>query len=203
MQAGVHRLDERRARGEREDLGQKVAQCIVNGDRAIGTGDPHMHVQAEGVVAPDDITEDLVVAAVVGCVDDPLVLPAAPRMRPRAAERDLQFTRDAVNLAAPLLHRCGRLAEVLTPPGPHLDLRRDQLADDVRCEIRLERRRVDLFEAIREREGVRIEECELLFDGEREVGAGVEVVAALRDQLLPGDALLVAHSAQRVSVRSD
>ena len=29
---------------------------------------------------------------------------------------------------------------------------------------------------------------------EGEVGAGLEVVAALREELLPGDALLVAHS---------
>ena len=27
-----------------------------------------------------------------------------------------------------------------------------------------------------------------------EIGAGLEVVAALREELLPGDALLVAHS---------
>lgn len=31
-------------------------------------------------------------------------------------------------------------------------------------------------------------------NGEGEVGAGLEVVAALREELLPGDALLVAHS---------
>ena len=45
-----------------------------------------------------------------------------------------------------------------------------------------------------------VEERELLLDGEREVGAGVEVLAALREELLPGDALLVAHSAERVAV---
>ena len=104
-------------------------------------------------------------------------------------------------LAAPLLHRDCRLAEVLAAAGSHLDLRRDQLADDVRGEIGLERRCIDLLEAIRQRQRLRVEQRELLFDGEGEVGAGLEVVAALRDQLLPGDALLVAHSAQRVSVR--
>jgi hypothetical protein len=31
-------------------------------------------------------------------------------------------------------------------------------------------------------------------NGEGEVGAGLEVVSALREELLPGDALLVAHS---------
>ena len=173
----------------------------MHGDRAVGARDPDVHVQAEGVVAPDDVAKDLVVSPVVRRVDDALVLPAAPRMRAGAAERELQLARDTVELAAPLLHRGRRLAEVLAAAGAHLDLGRDQLADDVRCEIGLERRRIDLLEAIGERERVRVEQRELLFDGEREVGAGVEVVAALRDQLLPGDALLVAHSAQRVAVR--
>jgi hypothetical protein len=36
-------------------------------------------------------------------------------------------------------------------------------------------------------------------NGEGEVGAGLEVVAALREELLPGEALLVAHSAESVA----
>ena len=193
-------LDERRARREREHLGQEVAQRVVHRDRAVGARDPDVHVETERVVAPDDVAKDLVVSAVVRRVDDPLVLPAAPRMRPGAAERELQLARDAVDLGAPLAHRGRGLAEVLAPAGAHLDLGCDQLADDVRCEIGLERRGVELLEAIGERERVRIEQRELLFDGEREVGAGLEVVAALRDQLLPGDALLVAHSRESVAV---
>ena len=200
VQARVDRLDEGRACRQRKHLRQEVAQGVVHGDRAVGAGDPHVHVQTEGVVPPHDVAKDLVVPPVVRRVDDALVLPAAPRVRPGAAERKLQLARDTVDLAAPLLHGGRRLAEVLAATGAHLDLRGDQLADDVRGEVGLECGGVDLLEAIRERERVRVEERELLLDGDREVGAGVEVVAALRDQLLPGDALFVAHSAQRVAV---
>ena len=71
-------------------------------DRPVGAGDPDVHVQPEGVVAPDDVAEDLVVAPVVRRVDDPLVLPAAPRVRPGAAEPDLQLARNGVDLRAAL-----------------------------------------------------------------------------------------------------
>ena len=69
---------------------------------------PDVHVQAEGVVAPDDVAEQLVVAPVVRRVDDPLVLPAAPRMRAGRAEQDALLARERVQLRAPLGHLRGR-----------------------------------------------------------------------------------------------
>ena len=111
VQAGVDVLDERRARREREQLGQEVAQRVVHRDRAVGAGDADVHVQAERVVAPDDVAEELVVPAVVRRVDDALVLPAAPRVRAGRAERELLLAGERVELRAPLLHRRGRLAE--------------------------------------------------------------------------------------------
>ena len=92
-------FDERRAGGEREQLRQEVAERVVDRDRAVGAGDADMHVQAERVVAPDDVAQQLVVAAVVRRVDDALVLPAAPRMRAGSAEPDLQLARDECSCA--------------------------------------------------------------------------------------------------------
>ena len=93
MQSGVDRFDERRARRQREQLRQEVAERVVDGDRAIGACDADVDVQAERVVAPDDVAQQLVVASVVRRVDDALVLPAAPWMRGGAAEPDPQLAR--------------------------------------------------------------------------------------------------------------
>ena len=53
--------------------------------------------------------------------------------------------------------------------------------------------RVELFEAVGQLERVGVEQRELLLDREREVGAVVERRTRLREELLPGDALLLAH----------
>ena len=128
-------LDERRARGQREDLRQEVAQRVVHRDRAVAACDADVHVQTEGVVAPHDVAQKLVVAAVVRRVDDALVLPAAPRMRADCAERDADLSREALHLRPPLAHRGSCLAELGTPPGADLDLGRDQLADEMRLDV--------------------------------------------------------------------
>ena len=92
-------------------------------------------VEPEGVVAPDDVAEDLVVAAVVRRVDDPLVLPAAPRMRAGRAELEPEVVGELGELRAALAHRFGGLGEGLAAAGPDLDLRGDQLADEMRLEL--------------------------------------------------------------------
>ena len=196
MQSRVDVLDERRARRERQQLGQEVTQRVVHGDRAIGPRDPHVHVQPEGVVPPDDVAEELVVPPVVRRVDDPLVLPAAPRMRRRAAEGDRELARDRVDLPAALSHRGRDLAEPRALARSHLDLGRDQLSDDVRRKVGLDRRRIDVLESVRQLQRLRIEERELLLDGDGQVGPGVERLARLREQLLPGNPLLLAHPAR-------
>ena len=163
-------------------------------DRAVGAGDADVHVQPEGVVAPDDVAEQLVVAAVVRRVDDPLVLPAAPRVRRRSrrarsatrARRECSCARRSAIAA-----RC--LGEALAAARPHLDLGRDQLTDDVRREVGLDRRGVQLLEPVGQLERLRIEQRELLLDRDGQVGAGVERLTRLREELLPRDALFLAH----------
>src|SRR5260221_5309425 len=102
-----------------------------------------------------------------------------------------------MDLAATLLHRRRGFGEVLAATGAHFDFGRDQLADDVRREVGLDRRRVKLLEAVRKLERLRVEERKLLFHCDGEVGAAVEVRAGFRQQLLPGDLLLVTHGRER------
>ena len=171
VEAGVDVLDERRAGREREDLRQEVAEAVRDRDRTVGAADADVDVEAERVVAPDDVAEQLVVPAVVRRVDDPLLLPRRPRMRAGRAERDPERIDERLQLRPALGHRRGNLGEALAAPGLDLDLGRDQLADEVRLERRPLRRRLHLLEPVDEVERRRIEQRELLLDRDREVGA--------------------------------
>src|SRR5438270_74847 len=71
-------------------------------DRAVGPVDPYVDVEPEAVVPPDDVAEELVVPAVVRRVDDPLVLPAAPRVRAGRAEQGADRVGELPELRAPL-----------------------------------------------------------------------------------------------------
>src|SRR5207302_7075513 len=98
-----------------------LPQAVADGDRTVSPADPDVHVQAERVVAPDDVAQELVVAAVVRRVDHPLVLPWAPRMRAGAAERDPERIRQLAQLRTALAHLRGgpreRPAGAPTHPG--------------------------------------------------------------------------------------
>ena len=122
----------------------------------------------------DDVAQHLVVAAVVRRVDDPLLLPRAPRMRAGGAERDPARLGDVAELLPPLAEQRRGLGERVAAPGADLDLGRDQLADEVRLELRAERGLLELLEAVDETERLRVEERELLLDRDREVGDGFE-----------------------------
>ena len=193
MQAAVDAFEERRARREREQLRQEAAQRVVHRDRAVAAADTDMHVQAEAVVAPDDVAEDLVVAAVVRRVDDPLILPAAPRMCSGGAEQQPLFACQRLQLPATLPHPGSRLTEVGALPRAHLGLRRDQLADEMLIELRTLRRSLQLLEAVDELEAVGVEQRELLLDGDGEVGACFERRVRRGELLLGGKPLLLAH----------
>ena len=171
MEAAVHAFDERRARRKRQQVRQERAQPVLDGDRPVGAPDADVDVEAERVVPPDDVAKELVVPAVVRRIDDPLVLPAAPGMRSGRAEGDPEPGHQCGELRPALAHPLGRLGETGAPPGPHLDLARDQLADEVGVHGRARSGRLDLFEAVDERERLRIEEGELLLDGDGEVDA--------------------------------
>ena len=152
-----------------------------------------MHVQAEGVVAPDDVAEQLVVAAVVRRVDDPLVLPVGPRVRPGRGKTDPERVRERFELHTPLRHRRRDVGERLEPPGLDLDLGGDQLADEVRLEHGPLRRRLQLLEAVDEVERRRLEQRELLLDRNGEVGAALEPLACSVEELGVAQPLLVTH----------
>jgi hypothetical protein len=154
-----------------------------------------VHVETERVVAPHHVPEELVVSPVVRRVDDALVLPPAPRVSAGRAERQLLLTGKRVDLRAPLLHRRGRFLEPGTAARADLDLGGDQLADDVVGELRLLGSRLQRLEAVRQLERLGVEERELLFHGERQVGARFELGAVAREHLLPRPPLLLAHFA--------
>ena len=60
---------------------------------------------------------------------------------------------------------------------------------------RARRRRLHVLEAVDEVERDRVEQCELLFHGDGEVGARVEALARVSEELICRNALLVAHGA--------
>jgi hypothetical protein len=101
MQVRQHAFHEGRAGRERQQLRQEVPQCTRDLDRAVRAVDPDVHVKAKGVVPPDDVAKELVVAAVMRRVDDALVLPAAPRMRPGRRETDAESVGERAQLCAP------------------------------------------------------------------------------------------------------
>ena len=198
MQAGVDLLDERRAGREREQLGQVAPHRVADRDRAVAALDADVDVQPEGVVAPDHVLQQLVVPPVVRRVDDPLLLPARPRVRADRAEQHALVARERVQLRAALGHLRGRLAELGALAGAHLDLGRDQLADEVRLEVGAARRRLEILEAVDQLERPGVEDRELLLDREREVGSVLERVARERELLVGRELLFLAHAGRRL-----
>jgi hypothetical protein len=91
----------------------------------------------------------------------------------------------------------GRLGKALAAAGSHLDLGSDQLADQVLLERRSLGRCLELVEPVRERERFGIEYGELLFDGEREVGAVLVRLARRADLFVRGERLGIAHKCGR------
>ena len=152
-----------------------------------------MDVEPEGVVAPDDVAQELVVPAVVRRVDDALLLPVRPGVRPGGAEEEAHRLDERLQLRAALGHHAGDVGEALLAPRPDLDLGGDELADEMLLECRAARRSLDVLEPVREVERLRIEDRELLLDRDREVGRGLELLARTRDQLVRRETLLVAH----------
>ena len=186
MEAGVAVLHERRAGRECEQVGKEHPDGVADADRAIRSADTDVDVEPEAVVTPHDVAEDLVVAAVVRRVDDALLLPWAPGVCPGRRERDSEPVREGRELVAPLRDARRRLREAFTATGADLDLGGDQLTDEVSFQVGADGRLEQLLEAIRQRERDGVEQRELLLDGEREVSAGVELLAGEPDLLVRG-----------------
>src|SRR3954465_9478820 len=154
-----------------------------------------MHVDAEAFVAPDDVPQDLVVPPVVRRVDDPLVLPSAPGMRAGRREPDVEAADELGELLPALRHLLGDLRKRRTASRLDLDLGGDQLADEVLVELGARGGALELLEAIRQLERLRIDELELLLDRDREVLPVLEGLAGGPDLLVRGQALSIAHVA--------
>ena len=127
------------------------------------------------------------------CHGDHGCVPVAPSAIPERID-------DGLQLRPALGHRGGDVGERLAAPGLHLDLRRDQLPDDVRLERRPLRSRLNLLEAVDEVQRRGIEEGELLLHRDGEVRAGFEALAGRGEELLVAERLLVTH-ARRVDDR--
>ena len=87
MQPAVAAVEKRGVRGDRQQQRQHRSQAI---DRAHGPVDvphAHVHVQAEGVVAPCDVLQPVLHPTVVLGVDDRLLAVVGPRMGPRRPQR--------------------------------------------------------------------------------------------------------------------
>ena len=178
--------------------GRNVRSALQTRTARSGPLIADVDVDPEAVVLPDDVAEQLVVAAVVRRVDDPLLLPRAPRVRARGAERDPEPVGERGELGAPLADRLRRLGEALAEAGLHLDLRGDQLADEVRLEVGALGRRLDVFEAVHQRERAGVEQGELLLDRDREVARGLELLACEAELLFRAEALCVSHGRGKV-----
>src|SRR5690348_14309032 len=114
-------------------------------------------------------------------------------MRADGREADADGVRQRAQLRAPLAQLLGRLGERLAPAGAHFCLGGDQLADEVRLQVGAAGRVLELLETVDELEARRVDERELLLDGEREVGRRLEARTRRREQLLVADLLLLAH----------
>src|SRR6266498_4012936 len=189
VQACVDALEKGRAAGQREQLRQEVAQAVAHSNRAVGAVDRDVDVHPEAVVAPDDVAQELVVAAVMRRVDDALLLPGAPGMRPGGGERDADRLGELEELRPPLSQPGRGLVEVLAAARADLDLRGDQLANEVLLERRPGGGRLELLEPVRQRQRRRIEDRELLLDREREVARLLVPLAGGADLLLRAQAL--------------
>ena len=115
-------------------------------------------------------------------------------MGSRPPERDLERVRELVQLSASLPHRLRGLGKVLAPARAHLDLRGDQLADQVLFELRALGGFLEILEAVRELERLGIEDGELLLDRHGEVRRRLELLPREGDLLLRAQALRVPHA---------
>ena len=191
-------LEERRARGEGEQLRQVNAEGVADLDGAVGAVDRDVDVEAERVVPPDDVAEQLVPHPVVRRVDDALLLPRAPRVRAGRAESEAEPVRELLQLGAALRDQGGHVGEGLAAACSDLDLRRDQLTDEVRLELGALGGGLQLLEAVRQREALRVEDRELLLDRNREVGRRLEVLAAEPQLFVATQDALLGHGERLV-----
>ena len=115
-------------------------------------------------------------------------------MRAGAGKGDSERLGQLAQLGAALAEQHGGLLESLAAAGADLDLGRDQLADEMRLERGALRGGLQLFESVRERERLGVEDGELLLHGNGEVVRLLELLSSEGELLLGSEALRVSHS---------
>ncbi len=131
VQARVAPVQVRRVGGDREQQRQHRPQAVADAHRAVDVAHADVHVQAEGVVAPGDVLQALLDAAVVLGVDDRLLAVVGPGMSAGGAERRALRPGEREQAPAALALALERVVQVGAGAGDDLDLRGDQLAGDV------------------------------------------------------------------------
>ena len=106
-----------------------------------------------------------------------------------AAEPNSEPVRESAELRPPLGDARDDLGEGVTPARPDLDFRGDQLTDEMLLELGALGESLELLEAVRQRERLRVEDRELLLDGDGEVLRRFELLTRLLQQ----DAVVVSH----------
>ncbi len=114
-------------------------------------------------------------------------------MRPDRAEREAERFGELRDLAPALGDARRDLDERVAAARAHLDLGRDQLTDEVRLEIGAAGSGLQILEAVDETERDRVEDRELLLDGDGEIVGRLVPFACLEEQFLPGDVLRFTH----------
>ena len=166
-------VDAGRVRRQREQVGQKAAHRVAHGDRPVDAAHADVDVLAPGVVAPRDVLELVFDGVVVRRVDDALVLPGREGVRAGRAERVPLVASVGEEGEAARDDVARRLAERLAARRRHLDLARDQLAEDVLAQL-VGGAVAQQFEAVGKGEAARVEDLILLLEADREVGRGRE-----------------------------
>ena len=114
----VAAVEVRRVRRDREQQRQHRAQPVADAHGAVEVTDAEMDVQAERVVAPRDVLQPLLDAAVVLGVDDRLLAVVRPGMRAGGAERDALRSGEREQPPAVLALARERVAR--SPPTPEM-----------------------------------------------------------------------------------
>ncbi len=138
VQTAVAPVEVGRVGRDREQQRQHRAQAVADADRAVDVAHADVHVQAERVVAPGDVLQPLLDAAVVLGVDDRLLAVVGPRVRAGCAERDAAGASASANRRLRRSRwRASASLQVAADAGDDLDLRGDQLAGDALVQQRI------------------------------------------------------------------
>jgi hypothetical protein len=166
----VAAVEEGRVGGDREQLRHHEPQTVAHPHRPLRTAHADVHVQAERVVPPRDVLEEVLDAPVVVGVDDLLLLPGAPGVRAGGGEQRVRPPGEREQARARVALPRDRVGEALAAAGADLDLGADQLARDGLGQHRvLLRETAQLLEAVVEGQRPWVEDGELLLEPDREV----------------------------------